>query len=36
LMAEGTVFHVMMFAEMRKARVIADSIWDPENARLKA
>ena len=32
----GTTFDVMVFSEMRKATIIADSIWDPENARLKA
>jgi dimethylglycine dehydrogenase len=31
-----TTFDVMVFSEMRKATIIADSIWDPENVRLKA
>jgi len=34
--AEGTAFEVMVFGEMRKARIIPESIWDPENARLRA
>jgi dimethylglycine dehydrogenase len=32
----GTEFDVMMFADNRKARVIAESVWDPENLRLRA
>jgi dimethylglycine dehydrogenase len=32
----GTEFEIMMFAEMRKARIISEPAWDPENARLKA
>ena len=32
----GTVFDVMVFSDMHKATIIADSIWDPENLRLKA
>ena len=34
--AEGTEFSVMVFAEMRKARIIPESIWDPGNLRIKA
>jgi dimethylglycine dehydrogenase len=34
--AEGTEFDVMMFTELRKARIIAESAWDPANLRLKA
>jgi len=33
--AEGTAFEVMVFGEMRKARIIPESIWDPENARIR-
>ena len=36
LIALGTEFIILMFSEMRKARVIAESAWDPENIRLKA
>ncbi len=36
LAAIGTKLEVMIFSEKCKARVIADSVWDPENARLKA
>jgi dimethylglycine dehydrogenase len=36
LAVEGTEFEVMIFGEMRTARIIADSIWDPSNDRLKA
>ena len=32
----GTEFDVMMFTEMRRARIISESIWDPENARPRA
>jgi len=32
----GTEFDVMVFTEKRKARIIAESIWDPKNERLKA
>jgi dimethylglycine dehydrogenase len=32
----GTELDIMMFTELRKARVIAESIWDPENLRLRA
>ena len=35
LIALGTEFIILMFSEMRKARVIAESAWDPENIRLK-
>lgn len=35
LASEGTEFEVMMFQELRKARIIADSIWDPGNISLK-
>jgi dimethylglycine dehydrogenase len=34
--AAGTELEVMMFTEMRKARIIADPAWDPDNIRLKA
>ena len=33
--AEGTEFDIMMFGEMRKARIIPESIWDPENTRIR-
>ena len=33
---EGTKFDVLMLNERRAASVIAESIWDPTNARLKA
>jgi dimethylglycine dehydrogenase len=36
LTANGTEFDVMVFTEMRKARIIPESIWDPDNARIKA
>ena len=36
LAATGTDFEVMMFTEMRKARIIPESIWDPANERLRA
>ena len=32
----GMEFDVMMFTETRKARIIAESIWDPANERLRA
>jgi dimethylglycine dehydrogenase len=32
----GTEFDIMVFSEIRKARIIADSIWDAGNDRLKA
>ncbi len=31
----GTEIDVMIFTETRKARIIADSIWDPANERLR-
>jgi dimethylglycine dehydrogenase len=31
----GTEFEIMRFTEMRKARIISESAWDPENARLR-
>ncbi len=34
--AMGTGFDVLMFGEKRKASVIGESPWDPNNARLKA
>ncbi len=34
--ATGSPFEVLMFGERRKASVIAESPWDPANARLKA
>ena len=34
--AEGTEFEVMVFSEMRKARIIPESIWDAGNSRLKS
>ncbi len=36
LVATGTDLDIMMFGEMRRARIIPDSIWDPENLRLRA
>ncbi len=36
LAAHGTAFEIMMFTKMRKATIIAESVWDPENIRLKA
>jgi dimethylglycine dehydrogenase len=36
LVSNGTEFDVMVFTELRKARIIPDSIWDPDNARIKA
>ena len=36
LAAPGTQLQVLMFKEHRGARVVADSIWDPGNERLKA
>ena len=32
----GTAFDVMMLGEMRKARIVPESIWDPANDRIKA
>ena len=34
--AIGTGLDVLMFGEKRRAAVIAESLWDPTNARLKA
>ncbi len=34
--AVDTELQIMMFTELRTATIIAESIWDPENARLKA
>jgi dimethylglycine dehydrogenase len=31
--AAGTEFEILVFNERRKARIIPESIWDPENAR---
>jgi dimethylglycine dehydrogenase len=36
LSANGTEFDIMVFTEMRKARTIPESIWDPANERLKS
>jgi dimethylglycine dehydrogenase len=36
LAAQGTAFEIMMFTQMRKAKIIAESAWDPENVRLRA
>ena len=36
LTAVGTELEVMMFTELRKARIIPESIWDPANERLRA
>ncbi|MDE2384305.1 MAG: GcvT family protein [Alphaproteobacteria bacterium] len=36
LTATGTEFDIMVFTQLRKARIIPESIWDPANARLKA
>ncbi len=36
LTALGTEFEVMTFAEKRKARIIVEPIYDPQNARLRA
>jgi dimethylglycine dehydrogenase len=36
LTAIGTEFEIMIFTEKRKARVIAEPIYDPSNVRLKA
>ena len=36
LSAIGTELEVMVFTEKRKARIIPESIWDAENARLRA
>jgi len=34
--AEGTEFDVLVFTEKRRARIIPESVWDAENARLRA
>ena len=34
--AIGTAFNVLMFGEKRKASIVAESLWDPTNARIKA
>ncbi len=31
----GTEFEILLFKERRKARIVAEPIWDPENARLR-
>jgi dimethylglycine dehydrogenase len=36
LTAVGTEFEIMIFTESRKARIIAESAYDPQNTRLKA
>jgi dimethylglycine dehydrogenase len=36
LATDGTELDVMVFTELRKARIIADSIWDPANTRIRA
>ena len=36
MIADGTTFDVLMFTEKRKAKIIAESPWDPTNLRLKA
>jgi dimethylglycine dehydrogenase len=36
LTREGTEFNVMMFGELRKARIISQPAWDAGNERLKA
>ena len=36
LTGAGTEFDVMVFTELRKARIIPESIWDAENARPRA
>ena len=35
LSTDGTEFEVMVFAEKRRARIIPESVWDAENARLR-
>ena len=35
LVTIGTEFEIMVFGEMRKARIIPESAWDPENDRLR-
>jgi dimethylglycine dehydrogenase len=36
LAAVGTAFEIMLFGAMLSARIIPESIWDPENVRLRA
>ena len=36
LAAAGTHFDVLMFGEKRRATVLPDVSWDPQNIRLKA
>ncbi len=36
LVNPGTEFDVLVFTEKRKACIIPDSIWDPNNSRIKA
>jgi dimethylglycine dehydrogenase len=36
LAADGTEFEIMIFTKMIRARIISESIWDPENLRLRA
>ena len=36
LTAIGTEFDIMVLGEMRKARIIPESVWDSANERLKA
>lgn len=33
--APGTEFDILIFTERRKARVLADAVWDPANERLR-
>ena len=32
----GTELKILMLGKKRTARIVADSPWDPENARLRA
>ena len=32
----GTELKILMLGKKRTARILADSPWDPENARLRA
>jgi dimethylglycine dehydrogenase len=36
LTAPGTAFDVLVYNELRKARIIPEPAWDPRNERLKA
>jgi dimethylglycine dehydrogenase len=36
LTAQGTEFEILVLDERRKARIIAEPAWDPDNSRLKA